>query len=483
MARALSPAEFLDTAEKSKLLGPAILEPFRGSVERYATADALAETLVAEGLLTRFQADHLRQGKHQGFFLGTYKVLDKLGAGGSALVYLAEHVRLKQRVALKVLSSQKAGDAVALGRFEREAKAAAAVRHPNVVHAFDVATAGRVHYIVMEYVSGTTLLKALADGGRMAPKRVAGLMHQASQGLHAAHGAGIVHRDVKPSNLMIDADGVVKVMDLGLARYAADETMLTQGKAVLGIAAYSAPEQLLENATVDARADVYALGATFWLAATGKRPSAAGPRSPAAPAPPAPPARTPDEAADYRKLIGVLERMMAREPRDRYQSMADVAMALSVSGLVADETPAGSRAVAVHAAARTTADRPAPVAVKPPPAPPPILPVPFAFGPTSPASALTETPEPVATPRPAWGRAAEPAPADDTDIASADGFPGLFDFAPPGLTEELERAVEAIQSKEERQRAAENFRRQFRKWAIAGGTFAAVLVLLLLLAR
>ena len=207
MARAPSPAEFLDGVEKSKLLGPAAVEPYRGSLDKYATADELADAMLADGLLTKFQASHLRQGKWQGFFLGPYKMLDKLGAGGSAVVYLAEHVRLKQRVAIKVLSFQKAKDAEALGRFEREAKAAAAVRHPHVVHAFDVATEGRLHYMVMEYVDGVTLLKQLTEHGRMALRRIARLMHQAAQGLHAAHQAGIVHRDVKPSNLMIDAGG------------------------------------------------------------------------------------------------------------------------------------------------------------------------------------------------------------------------------------------------------------------------------------
>ena len=111
MARAPSPAEFLDGVEKSKLLGPAAVEPYRGSLDKYATADGLADAMAADGLLTKFQADHLRQGKWQGFFLGPYKMLDKLGIGSTAVVYLAEHVRLKQRVAVKVLSSQKAGEA------------------------------------------------------------------------------------------------------------------------------------------------------------------------------------------------------------------------------------------------------------------------------------------------------------------------------------------------------------------------------------
>ncbi len=422
MARAPSPVEFLAVAEKSKLLHPVALEPYRGAVDRYATADELAAAMTAEGLLTKFQADHLRQGKWQGFFLGTYKMLEKIGSGGSAVVYLAEHVRLKQRVAIKVLSHQKAADAEALGRFEREAKAAAAVRHPNIVHAFDVATEGRVHYMVMEYVDGVTLVKALTDGGRMAPRRVARLMRQAALGLHAAHQAGIVHRDVKPSNLMIATDGVVKVMDLGLARYEADELSLTQGKAVLGLAAYTAPEQMRENATVDARTDVYALGATFYLVAAGMPPPVVGVPAPTVAA------RAPAEVGDFRKLMSVVERMMAVVPEDRYQSMADVAAALSVSGLLDPKTAKA--------------------------APPRLA-----------EQAVGETPKPASD------------TAEVTPFSLEDRMRGLFDSLGP-VNSEPEVEVE-----DERPPVAPRPPHPARQWVAAGATFALVLALLFILAR
>ncbi len=479
MARAPSPAEFLDGVEKSKLLGPAAVEPYRGSLDKYATADELADALVADGLVTPFQASHLRQGKWHGFFLGTYKMLDKLGAGGSAVVYLAEHVRLKQRVAIKVLSFQKAKDAEALGRFEREAKAAAAVRHPHVVHAFDVATEGRLHYMVMEYVDGVTLLKQLTERGRMAPRRIAKLMHQAAQGLHAAHRAGIVHRDVKPSNLMIDAGGAVKVMDLGLARYEADETALTQGKAVLGIAAYTAPEQMAANAAVDARADVYALGATFHLAATGKRPLVLG-----APGPDIA-ARTPAEEPEYRKLMSLIGRMMAVRPEDRYQSMADVSAALSVSGLLAEPK-------AKPPAAPVAADRPIrPVSrpsVEVPSTPPMPMAVEYQPDEIPYAVAVADEPTPAhVTPMPKQFRSPAPLPKSFGEVSPVEEPDAAFDFRVRGLFESLGRtdpdAAVAVEPEPVTVRRAVPAQNPAVKWLVAGGTFAVVLATLLLLVR
>jgi len=467
MARALSPAEFLDALEKSKLLGPVALEPYRAALDRYPTADELADALTAEGLLTKFQAEHLRQGKWQGFFLGTYKMLDKLGTGTTSVVYLAEHVRLKQQVAIKVLSPQKAQDAEALGRFEREAKAAAAVRHPHIVHAFDVATEGRVHYMVMEYVTGRTLLKALADTGRMAPRPAARMLHQVAQGLHAAHQAGIVHRDVKPSNVMIAADGVAKIMDLGLARYEADESMLTQGKAVLGLVAYTAPEQMRANAVVDARTDVYALGATFYLAVAGKRPPVVGTT------PPNVPARTPAEEGDYRKLMGVIERMMGVQPEDRYQSMADVAAAVSMSGLLA-ETKAKPKA----APAPVAKSEPVPTrSVIRPTVEPVAAPLPDFQTDALAVAFADEPPPPHVTPLPAPKTPTLDLVGVKPDSSFEIRVQGLFDsLGSFDIGPEPEAEVELTSS-------PPPARKPLRQYLAAGATFALVLALLFLLAR
>jgi serine/threonine protein kinase len=492
MARTLSPAEFLDAVDKSKLLDPTVLEPYRGTLDRYADADALADAFTSAGLITRFQADNLRQGKYQGFFLGPYKMLEKVGSGTTAIVYLAEHTRLKQRVAIKVLMYQKAKDAEALGRFEREAKAAAAVRHPNVVHAFDVATAGRVHYMVMEYVDGVTLLKRLTDGGREPPRLVARQLYQAAQGLHAAHQVGVVHRDVKPGNLMVAADGTVKVMDLGLARYDADDALLTQGKAVVGAVAYCAPEQTVAGTEVDARADVYALGATFTLAATGKRPSVVGCAVPDAPP------RSPAEEADYHKLVAVLRRMTEPRPEDRYQSMADVCAALTISGLLAAKkgTPEPTQAADVIRelvdVAPTAGVAPSPATLKPISVPsislPSEMPLPALVFPDDEvipyAVAADEVPTAYRTPRPKrW----DVPPPSMTHLEKADdeaaigGNPLEFMTVPqtPQPTPRPRKSPVLTPTLPPSRTASGGA----AKWVAAGVTFAAVLALLIVLFR
>jgi eukaryotic-like serine/threonine-protein kinase len=273
--------------------------------------------MIADGLLTRFQADHLKKGKWRGYFVGPYKVLDQIGSGAEAAIYLCEHRLLQRRVAVKVLLRERAQNEAGRQRFEREARAAAALDHPNIVRAFDVGQEDRLHYIVMEYVDGTSLRKLIEEGGPLSPAKAADYLRQAALGLQHAHQAGLVHRDIKPSNLMITRDGVIKVLDLGLALLH-DGIDMTRG-AVLGSAAYIAPEQARDSHDVDARADIYSLGATFYLAVTGKRPTRdVKPVRPKGADP-----------VGFDRLIAVLNRMMAPEPRDRYQSAAEVAAAVS----------------------------------------------------------------------------------------------------------------------------------------------------------
>jgi serine/threonine protein kinase len=279
----------------------------------------LAEGLVGERLLTRFQADNLLQGKYLRFFIGPYKVLDRIGCGGTGAVYLCEHHRLRRRVAVKVLLAAAARDETTRRRFEREARAASALNHPNLVRAFDLASEGDLHYLVMEHVDGVSLKQLLQAEGPLPPARAADYLRQAALGLQHAHEHGLIHRDLKPSNLMVDRAGVVKVLDLGLARFFEEGDDLTQG-AVLGSTVYSAPEQLRESHGVDARADVYGVGATFYLCLTGKRPlpeALAGPplRPPAA------------DAVGFERLLRVLRRMLSPDPGDRYQTAAEVAAA------------------------------------------------------------------------------------------------------------------------------------------------------------
>lgn len=186
-----------------------------------------------------------------------------------ATVFLARDEELDRPVAIKLLAESLAADRAFRNRFEREARLAAGLSHPNVVAVFDAGEAedGRP-FIVMEYVHGTTL----AEVGRLAPDEAVGLVVQACQGLSQAHEAGLVHRDLKPQNLLLRDDGVLKVADFGIAR-AAETTALTQVGTVLGTAAYLAPEQALGEEVTPA-ADVYALGAVLYELLTGRTPYA-----------------------------------------------------------------------------------------------------------------------------------------------------------------------------------------------------------------
>jgi eukaryotic-like serine/threonine-protein kinase len=198
---------------------------------------------------------------------GRYRLERSLGHGGMATVFLAQDEELDRAVAIKLLAENLAGDKVFRHRFLREARLAARLSHPNVVSVYD---AGEVEsgrpFIVMEYVPGTTL----AEVGRLPPSDAVGLVVQACQGLAHAHEAGLVHRDVKPQNLLLRDDGVLKVADFGIAR-AAETTVLTQVGTVLGTAAYLSPEQALGEEVTPAT-DVYALGAVLYELLAGRPP-------------------------------------------------------------------------------------------------------------------------------------------------------------------------------------------------------------------
>jgi len=258
---------------------------------------------------------------------GRYRILRELGRGGMATVFLAHDEELDRRVALKLLPEHLAGDDAFHARFLREARLAARLSHPNVVRVFDAGEADGRPFIVMEYVPGTSL----ADCGKLSPGRVVDLGMQACAGLQHAHNAGLVHRDVKPANLLLRDDGVLKVADFGIAR-AAESTRHTQAGTLLGTAAYLAPEQIGgEDAT--AASDVYALGAVLYELLTGRPPyafaslaelaaqQADGAIVPAADAEPAVP----------RQLEAAVMHALARDPRFRPASAADLAHELGAA--------------------------------------------------------------------------------------------------------------------------------------------------------
>lgn len=201
---------------------------------------------------------------------GRYRVERTLGRGGMAAVYLAHDAELERPVAIKVLAEHLANDEAFRQRFLREARMAAKLSHPNVVHVYDQGDEDGRPFIVMEYVEGKTLGDELRDNGPMAPAPVVDLALQICGGLEHAHASGLVHRDVKPGNLLLRADGTVKIADFGIAR-AAQATKLTQIGSVLGTAAYLAPEQA-EGKQVTAAADIYSLGCVLFELLTGRTP-------------------------------------------------------------------------------------------------------------------------------------------------------------------------------------------------------------------
>jgi serine/threonine protein kinase len=280
--------------------------------------------------LTYFQASELLQGKFRGFTFGKYKVLERLGRGRNSNVFLCEQVGLRRKVALKILPLVKAENPVALARFSREARAAAALHHPNIVQTYDNGQENDLHFLVIEYVDGSSLQEIVEKFGPMTISRAAAYMRQAAIGLQHLHQTGLLHRDIKPANLLLDRQGIVKILDLGLARFFQDhEDLLTQQydpRTILGTADYVSPEQAFHGQEVDTRADLYSLGATFYFLLAGRPPFAGKAvaekllyhlmKEPI-------PLRTLRPEIPE-KLAVLVEKMMAKDREQRYQNAAAI---------------------------------------------------------------------------------------------------------------------------------------------------------------
>jgi serine/threonine-protein kinase len=202
---------------------------------------------------------------------GRYSVDSFIAHGGMASVYLGTDTRLERRVAVKVLHAHLAGDKETLARFQREARAAARLSHPDVVAVYDQGTDGDRPFLVMEFVPGTNLRAVLRDRGMLTAGETLAVMDHVLAALAAAHAAGLVHRDIKPENVLLTADGRVKVADFGLARAVAGSTVTTTGSVLFGTAAYLSPEQF-EHGTADERSDVYSAGVLMFELLTGRTP-------------------------------------------------------------------------------------------------------------------------------------------------------------------------------------------------------------------
>lgn len=290
---------------------------------------------------TAMQADASHDGR-----LGGYALIKLLGRGGMGEVYLARQLSLDRNVAVKTIHPRWASGAVFVSRFTREAFAAAQLVHHNVVQIHDIGEDSGTHFFSMEYVAGRSLADLLREHGRLDPEVAAGYVLQAARGLKYAHDHGMVHRDVKPHNLLLsEDDGVVKLVDLGLVKrqdsaehtrvpgaagHTSHDLAATSADASMGSPAYMAPEQAKDPTAVDARADVYALGVSFYQLVTGQLPYQAQ----TAPEMAQLHARGGAPAADAvnprvpKPLAAVIARMMATDPKQRYPHLGEVIAAL-----------------------------------------------------------------------------------------------------------------------------------------------------------
>jgi len=324
---------FVKQLADSGVIAPGKLECFVPPKAQPKDAQELARLLVQSKCLTKFQAQEIYSGRAKSLILGNYTLVDKIGAGGMGQVYKAEHRRMHRIVAIKVLPPGVMTDPVAAARFQREVEAAAKLSHPNIVTAHDADESRGVHFLVMECVEGADLSALVKKNGPLSVTKALNYTLQAARGLEFAHKHGVIHRDIKPANLLVNPEGVLKILDMGLARIAGGDAEtqaeLTGTGAVMGTVDYMAPEQALSTKHADARADIYSLGCTLYYLVSGKA-AYHGDTLMAKllahrvkPIPSLGP-----EASD--ELQAVFEKMVAKSVDDRYQTMSEVIAELEV---------------------------------------------------------------------------------------------------------------------------------------------------------
>jgi len=314
----------------------AFLEQHQNDGVMDSDAQQLANIMVRDGLLTYFYKEQLLMGKWRGFTIGKYKLLERIGIGGMGQVFLCEHMMMRKRLAVKIMPPARASDPVSLGRFYREARVASGLDHPRIVRTYDIDQDGPLHFLVMEFIDGSSLLEIVKKFGPLSINRACHYVKQACEGLEYAHQRGMIHRDIKPGNIIVDRLGVARLLDMGLARLYQDEqdqlTIKYDDKNVLGTADYVSPEQTKDSRNIDIRADIYGMGATFYFLVAGQPPF---PDPNVAEKLVAHQTKKPRPLRELRHdvppgISKVIEKMMAKSPADRYQTPQEIVTALEV---------------------------------------------------------------------------------------------------------------------------------------------------------
>jgi serine/threonine protein kinase len=293
------------------------------------TPGELASILQERDILTDYQVAVLRGWTTEPLVLGNYLILDVIGSGGMGHVYKARHRRMDRIVALKVLSPDLISSRNAISRFQKEVRAAARLEHPNVVMAYDADEDNGVHFLVMQYVDGRDLGSVVKTAGCLSPLRALECVLQVAEGLEYAHNQGVIHRDIKPTNLLLDHNGTVRILDMGLARIGPTGSVDSQKRSLLGTVDFMAPEQALDSRKADGRADIYSLGCTLWWLVNGRRMFGGKKitqRLQAHRESPRPKLDT--QGTGLEEIQTLFESMVAIDPADRFQSTAEVVLAI-----------------------------------------------------------------------------------------------------------------------------------------------------------
>lgn len=286
--------------------------------------DELAEKLVEMGMLTLYQADQLKAGRTK-LNLGPYTITDWIGQGGMGQVFKAVHTMMGRECAVKVLPVAKSTPE-AIESFTREIRTQAQLDHPNLVRAYDAGHDGNVHYLVTEYVPGTDLRQLVRSQGPLTMQQAANVIVHSARGLDHAHQRGLIHRDVKPGNILVTPDGVAKVSDLGLAGFIHESDEDPRAGKIVGTADYLSPEQIQDPSSITLVTDIYSLGCTLYYAISGKVPFPGGTTRDKArrhcEETPWHPRRFNPEVSE--EFVEAIADMMEKDPAARIQTAAEV---------------------------------------------------------------------------------------------------------------------------------------------------------------